>query len=106
MVERKTDPPTSKRPTEVGRGRARLKAEQYELKIRWERVRQVTEVTSVGVQFDFDKALQVGSKYPATLKAPGVSISATIEVTRCQLAIESEGNKFFRIAGRFFPYDE
>jgi hypothetical protein len=106
MVERKTDPPTLKRLTDTGRGRARLKAEQYELKIRWERVRQVTEVTSGGVQFDFDKALKVGVKYPVTLKAPGVSISATIEVTRCQLAMESEGNKFFRIAGRFYPYDE
>ena len=45
MVERKTDPPTLKKPADAGRGRARLKAEQYELKIRWERVRQVSEVT-------------------------------------------------------------
>ena len=106
MVERKTDPPTLKKPADTGRGRGRLKAEQYELKIRWERARQVTEVTSVGVQFDFYKALKVGAKYPVTLRAPGVSISETVEVTRCQLAIESEGVKFFRIAGRFFPYDE
>ena len=105
MVERKTDPP-AKRPTDPGRGRGRLKAEQYELKIRWERARQVTEVTSTGVQFDFDAALKVGTRYPVSLTAPGVSISSTIEVTRCQLALEPGGGKYFRIAGRFFPYVE
>ena len=106
MVERKNDPPTSKRPTDASRGRGRLKAEQYELKIRWERARHVTEVTSAGVQFDFDKALKVGAKYSVTLTAPGVSNSGTIEVTRCQLAIEQRGDKYFRIAGRFYPYVE
>lgn len=108
MVERKTDPPSngSKRGTDSGRGRGRTRAEQYELKIRWERARQVTEVTSSGVQFDFDSALKVGTRYNVTLTAPGVSIAPTIEVTRCQLALESGGNKYFRIAARFFPYVE
>ena len=108
MAERKTDPPTSssKRGTDSVRGRGRTKAEQYELKIRWERARQVTEVTSSGVQFDFDSSLKVGTHYNITLTAPGVSIAPTIEVTRCQLALESGGNKYFRIAARFFPYVE
>ena len=106
MVERKTDPPVSKRSTDPGRSRGRLRAEQYELKIRWERSRQVTEVTSSAVQFEFDSALKVGTKYPVTLTAPGISISSTIEVTRCQLALEPGGNKFFRIGARFHPYVE
>lgn len=106
MVERKTDPPDSKRPTDPARGRGRLRAEQYELKIRWERARQVTEVTSSGVSFDFDSALKVGTRYPVTLTAPGVSLSSTIEVSRCQLALESGGAKFFRILARFYPYVE
>jgi hypothetical protein len=106
MVDRKTDPPGSKRPTDPGRSKARLRAEQYELKIRWERARQVTEVTSSGVQFDFDSSLKVGAKYPVTLTAPGVSITSTIEVTRCQLALEPGGNKFFRLGARFYPYVE
>ena len=105
MAERKTDPP-AKRPSDPGRGRSRPRAEQYELKIRWERARQVVEVTPGGVQFDFDSALKVGTKYPVTLTAPGVSIASTIEVTRCQLALEPGGNKYFRIASRFFPYGE
>lgn len=106
MAERKTDPPSSspKKGTDPGRGRGRMRAEQYELKIRWERARQVTEVTSSGVQFDFDSALKVGTHYNVTLTAPGVAIAPTIEVTRCQLALESGGNKYFRIAARFFPY--
>ena len=104
MVERKTDPPSgSKRPTDPGRGR--LRPEQYELKIRWERARQVTAVTSNTVSFDFESALKVGAQYPVTLTAPGVSIASTIEITRCQLAFE-EGGKFFRISSRFFPYGE
>lgn len=106
MVERKTDPPSSKRPTDPGRARGRLRADQYELKIRWERARQVTEVTTTGVGFDFDSSLKVGTRYPVTLTAPGVSLSSTIEVTRCQLALEPGGNKFFRIAARFYPYEE
>lgn len=106
MVERKSDPPAPKRPTDPGRGKGRLRAEQYELKIRWERARQVTEVTSTGVGFDFDSPLKVGTKYPVTLTAPGVAFTSTIEVTRCQLALEPGGNKFFRIAARFFPYVE
>ena len=108
MVERKTDPGGGgKRPSDPGRGRPpRLKAEQYELKIRWERARQVTEVTSSGVQFDFESPLKVGTRYPVSLSAPGVSISSTIEVVRCQLALESGGAKYFRIAARFFPYVE
>jgi hypothetical protein len=105
MVERKTDPPVPKRGTD-GRGRSRLRAEQYELKIRWERARQVTEVTSSGVQFEFDSALKVGTRYPVSLTAPGVSIASTIEVTRCQLALEPGGNKLFRIGARFYPYIE
>jgi hypothetical protein len=108
MVERKTDPPStgSKRPSDPGRSRGRTRAEQYELKIRWERARQVTEVTSSGVQFDFDSALKVGTRYNVTLTAPGVSIAPTIEVVRCQLALEPSGNKYFRISARFFPYVE
>lgn len=108
MVERKTDPAGGgKRPSDPGRSRSsRPKAEQYELKIRWERARQVREVSSSAVQFDFDSPLKVGTKYPVTLTAPGVSVSSTIEVSRCQLALESGGAKFFRIAARFFPYVE
>jgi hypothetical protein len=109
MVNRKTDPPGGgKRPSDPGgRSRApRLKAEQYELKIRWERARQVTEVTTSGVQFDFDSPLKVGTRYPVTLTAPGVSITSTIEVNKCQLALETEGGKYFRIAARFYPYVE
>jgi hypothetical protein len=34
-----------------------------------------------------------------------VSFSSTLEVVRCQLTLEPEG-RFFRIAGRFFPYVE
>ncbi|MGH9365856.1 MAG: hypothetical protein ACRD1B_11435 [Thermoanaerobaculia bacterium] len=103
MVERKTDPPSTgpKGPTDPGRGRAR--AEEYELKIRWERARRVTEVTSSGVQFDFDSPLKVGTRYNVTLTAPGVSIAPTIKVVSCQLALEPGGEKYFRIAARFFP---
>jgi len=67
--------------------------------------RQVIDVSSTGVQFDFDGPLKVGMKYPISLNAPGVSISTTIEVTRCQLTVEPTG-RCFRVSGKFFPYVE
>jgi hypothetical protein len=42
-------------------------------------------------------------KYPVTLTAPGVSLSSTIEVTRCQLTVPSEGGRFFRVMAKFYP---
>lgn len=110
MAGRQSDPPTpgadkSKRPTD-SRAKKRLGPEQYELKIRWDKARQVLEVTPTRVQFDFDSPLKVGMKYPVTLTAPGVSISSTIEVTRCQLTVLEESGRFFRVTGRFFPYVE
>ena len=105
MVERKSDPPSSDR-SKKGRGAGRLKPEQYEIKIRWEKARKVLEVSPTGVRFDFDSALKVGIKYPISLSAPGVSFSSTLEVTRCQMTLEPSGNRFFRIDGRFFPYVE
>lgn len=83
----------------------RLKPDQYELKIRWDKARQVLEVSSTGVQFDFDGPLKVGTKYPISLDAPGVSFSTTLEVTRCQLTVDPAG-RFFRVSGKFFPYVE
>lgn len=111
MPDRESDPPSSggdrpKRPSDSGRGGRRLKPEQYELKIRWEKARQVVEVSATGVQFDFDSALTVGMKYPISLTAPGVSIATTLEVTRCQLIVDPSTGRFFRVGGRFFPYVE
>lgn len=83
----------------------RMKPDQYELKIRWDRARQVLEVSTTGVQFDFDAPLKVGMKYPISLAAPGVSFSTTLEVTRCQLTVDPAG-RFFRVSGKFFPYVE
>src|SRR5207245_6179370 len=77
MAERKTDPP--------GKTTKKLKPEQYELKIRWEKARQVLEVSPTGVRFDFDTPLKVGTRYPISLTAPGVSLSTTPEVSGCQL---------------------
>ena len=109
MPGRQSDPPSPpgppKRVTDSVR-KKRLNPEQYELKIRWDRARQVIEVTPTGVQFDFDNPLKVGTKYPVTLTAPGVSLSSTIEVTRCQLTVQSAPGRFFRVSGRFFPYVE
>ena len=99
MAERKTDPP-------AGKASKKLKAEQYELKIRWEKARQVLEVSPTGVRFDFDTPLKVGTKYPISLAAPGVSFSTTLEVSRCQLTVEPPSGRFFRVSGRFFPYVE
>jgi hypothetical protein len=111
MAERKTDPPApesgrSKRGTGSGRGPSRLDPDQYEIKIRWEKARKVLGVSPTGVKFDFNSALQVGTKYPISLTAPGVSFSSTVEVTRCQLTVEPAGGRFFRVEGRFFPYLE
>lgn len=110
MAGRQSDPPAPsdqpRRTTDAARGKKRLKPEQYELKIRWEKARQVLEVTPTGVQFDFDKPLKVGLKYPVTLTAPGVSLSSTIEVTRCQLTVQPDSRRFFRVTGRFFPFVE
>lgn len=106
MPQRPSDPPSEgeapKRPTG---GTRKLKADQYELKIRWERARRVIDVTSTGVQFEFDAALKVGARYPISLTGPGVSFSATVEVTRCQMTVDETG-RHFRVSGRFFPYVE
>ncbi len=83
----------------------RLKPDQYELKIRWDRARQVLDVSATGVQFDFHAPLKVGTRYPISLDAPGVSFSTTLEVTRCQLTVDPAG-RFFRVSGKFFPYVE
>ena len=110
MAERKTDPPgtgdRSRRTTDHGRSAARLKPEQYEMKVRWEKARRVVAVSPTGAKFDFDTALKVGAKYPVTLSAPGVSFSSTLEVSRCQVTVEPGGVRYFRIEGRFFPYLE
>jgi hypothetical protein len=110
MPGRHSDPPPPtadkpKRPTD-SRSKKRLNPEQYELKIRWDKARQVLDVTPTAVQFDFDSPLKVGMKYPVTLTAPGVSLSSTIEVTRCQLTVLPDSGRFFRVSGRFFPYVE
>ena len=105
MPERKTDPP-AKGPFEDSRPTRKLKPEQYELKIRWEKARQVLDVSPTGVRFDFDAPLKVGTKYPISLTAPGVSFSTTLEVSRCQLTVEPPSGRFFRVTGRFFPYVE
>jgi hypothetical protein len=104
MPERKTDPPAKSSHFDDPRAR-RLKPEQYELKIRW-KARQVLEVTSTGGRFDFDAPLKVGTMYPVSLTAPGVSFSTTLEVSRCQLTVEPPSGRFFRVSGRFFPYVE
>ena len=108
MAERKTDPPAPGKPNpvEASRTARKLKPEQYELKIRWEKARQVLDVSPTGVRFDFDTALKVGTKYPISLTAPGVNFSTTLEVSRCQLTVEPPSGRFFRVTGRFFPYAE
>ena len=110
VADRKADPPgTSDRPrrtTNSGRSAARLKPEQYEIKVRWEKARRVVAVSPTGAKFDFDTALKVGTKYPVTLNAPGVSFASTLEVTRCQVTVDPGGVRYFRIDGRFFPYLE
>lgn len=110
MVDRKSDPPapSGERPrkaTDSGRSTSKLKPEQYELKVRWEKARGVIQLSPTGVKFDFDTALNVGTKYAVSLKAPGVSFSSTLEVTRCRVTI-LPGGRIFRIDGRFFPYIE
>jgi hypothetical protein len=111
MPGRHSDPPAPsgdrpKRSTDTGRFKKRLSPGQYELKIRWDKARQVLDVSATGVQFDFDSPLKVGMKYPVTLTAPGVSLASTIEVTRCQLTVLPESGRFFRVTGKFFPYVE
>jgi len=108
MAERKTDPPASSKSNPLGEPRStrKLKPDQYELKIRWEKARQVLEVSPTGVRFDFDAPLKVGTKYPISLTAPGVSFSTTLEVSRCQLTVEPPSGRFFRVTGKFFPYAE
>jgi hypothetical protein len=111
VAERKTDPPAPladrpRRSTDSGRSSARLKPEQYELKVRWEKARRVLQITPTGVKFDFNAGLKVGTKYPVSLTAPGVSFSSTLEVTRCQVTSEPGTGRCFRIDGRFFPYLE
>jgi hypothetical protein len=108
MPNRPSDPPgtgTSRSSRESTRV-PRLRPEQYEVKIRWDRARRVVEVTSVGVKFDFDSALKVGTRYPVSVTAPGVSIASTLEVTRCQLIVETSGGRYFHVEGKFFPYVE
>ena len=109
MAERKTDPPASsadrpRKSTDSGRSAARLKPEQYELKVRWEKARRVLQVSPTGVKFDFTTSLKVGTKYPVHLTAPGVSFASTLEVTKCQVTVEPGTGRSFRIDGRFFPY--
>ena len=106
MAERKTDPPGKSGQLEDPRVARRLKPDQYELKIRWEKARQVLEVSPTGVRFDFDAPLKVGTKYPISLTAPGVSFSTTLEVSRCQLTVEPPSGRFFRVTGRFCPFAE
>ncbi|MDQ2870103.1 MAG: hypothetical protein M3S32_05130 [Acidobacteriota bacterium] len=104
MTERKTDPPRPAPPRTPGTGHHRLSPDEYEIKIRWEKARRVIEVTSIGVKFEFNSGLKVGVMYPITLNAPGVSVSTTLEVSRCQLVVAS--GRFFLVEGRFFPYVE
>ena len=108
MANRDSDPPNAgvDRPSRETARAGRLTPDQYELKIRWERARRVLEVSASGVTFDFDSALKVGVKYPVTLTAPGVSISSTLEVSRCRLRVEPGAGKLFRVEGRFYPYVE
>ena len=96
MAERKTDPPAGKSTSlEEVRPSRKLKADQYELKIRWEKARQVLDVSPTGVRFDFDAPLKVGTRYPISLTAPGVSVSTTLEVSRCQLTVEPRAGDSF-----------
>lgn len=107
MADRKTDAPESNRSSRPSdTAKKRLKPEQYELKVRWETARQVIEVTPTGVRFDFNTALKVGTRYPVSLNAPGVSLSTTLEVSRCQLTVDSAAGRFFRVTGKFYPYVE
>jgi hypothetical protein len=111
VAERKTDPPAPsadrpRRSTDSGRSSARLKPEQYELKVRWEKARRVLQVTPTGIKFYFIIGLKVGPMFPFSLTAPGVSFSSTLEVTRCQVTAEPGTGRCFRIDGRFFPYLE
>ncbi len=94
------------RPSDTGKTPKRPKAEQYELKVRWETARQVLEVTPTGVRFDFNSPLKVATRYPVSLKAPGVAFSTTVEVTRCQLTVDPTSGRFFRVTAKFFPYVE
>ncbi|HKF43495.1 MAG TPA: hypothetical protein VKJ00_07870 [Thermoanaerobaculia bacterium] len=104
MAEKKSEPP--RRTSDSGRGAPRPRPEQYEMKVRWEKARRVVAISPTGAKFDFDTALKVGTKYPVSLSAPGVSFSSTLEVTRCQVTVEPGGVRYFRIDGRFFPYLE
>jgi hypothetical protein len=104
MAEKRNTPPTDTEKAKAGS--RRLRPDQYELKIRWDRARQVVEVSSSGVAFDFDTPLKVGSRYPVSLSAPGVAISTTVEVTHCRLTVDPETGRFFRVSGRFYPYVE
>lgn len=107
MPDRTTDPPSEgERGKRATGGARKLKADQYELKIRWERARRVIEVLSTGVQFEYDQPLKVGSRYPISLTAPGIAFSTTLEVTRCQLTVDAETGRHFRVSGKFFPYVE
>lgn len=108
MPHRPSDPPGSGtgRPSRESSRVSRLRPDQYEIKIRWDHARRVVEVTSAGVKFDFDSALKVGTRYPISVTAPGVSITSTLEVTRCQLIVEPSGGRYFHVEGKFFPYVE
>lgn len=110
MVDRYTDPPSSgtdrRKGNDPGHGHRRLNPEQCEIKIRWDRARKVLDVTSAGVAFEFDMPLKVGSRYPISVNAPGISISSTLEVSRCQVTVDPSAGRFFRVEGRFFPYVE
>lgn len=108
MAERSDKPPgdaVEKPPRSTDPARAkRLKPEQYEIKIRWEKAKRVRKVSPADVQFDFDSALKVGARYPISVNGPGVAFSSTLEVTRCQVTVEPGGRRYFSVDGRFFPY--
>jgi len=106
MTERKSDPPRTTpkapRPSGTVRSPQKLSADQYEIKIRWQKASRVLDVSPTGVRFEFETALKVGVMYPVSLTAPGVSLTTTLEVTRCQLTTTS--GHYFLVEGRFFPY--
>ena len=111
MADRTSDPhgtPTerSRRNTDATRAVSRVKPEQCEIKVRWEKARRVIQVSPTGARFDFDSALKVGTRYPFSLSGPGLSLSTTFEVRRCQVTVEPGGGRSFRIEGRFYPYVE
>jgi len=104
MTDRKTDPPRPNPgpPRSPSPVRAKLSPDSYEIKVRWDKARKVLDVTTTGVKFEFDQPLKVGNMYPITVTAPGISITTTLEVTRCQLTVANA--RYFLVEGRFYPH--